>query len=1111
MRLLGDFSLPGDGGMVESASTPRLQALIAYLVLHRDAPQSRQRLAFMFWPESSEAQARNNLRQLLYALRHALPDLSSFLLVTNSTVQWRRDVPLWLDVDEFAHALTALDEVERQPDDAALQAAGERILTLYQGDLLPGCYDDWIMPERERLRDQFHQALRRLSHLYEAQRDYDAAIRYARHLTRADALNEEAYRTLMRLLARSGDRAGELLAFQTCASTLRRELGIDPSQATEELHQQLLQLAAAPALAITAPTPPDASSPLTSGAARLPASSPPSLVGPSLVGRQREWEVLRRAWQAANAHGPGFALITGEAGIGKSRLAEELARWVSQQEVTTATAHSYAVEGRLALAPVIEWLRDPALRPHLGRLEAVWLAEVARVLPELVAEHPDLPHYEPMNEYGQRQRFFQALAQAVLAAPQPLLLILDDVQWCDQETLEWLHFLLRRDPRARLLVLATARAEETPPDHPLQSVLRHLRHTVAVTELALQPLDAAETATLAASLLDQELDTPAALLLFAETEGNPLFVVETVHAGIESLLHQRLISEDAAFPYLAPSQPLPAGMRTVIAGRLAQLSAPARDVAALAATLGREFSLDLLTRVSQSDEEHVAGALDELWQRRIVRERSPATYDFTHDKLREVAYSETSAPQRQLWHRRIARTLEALHTDDLDPVSGQIATHYEHGGSLERALPYYHRAALVAQSVFAHEEAIHLLTHCLALLEHKPGGAARDKEELGLLLEMAPLYRIMRGWTAPELEHVVKRTLALADTIGGDAQRAVALYGLASLLVVQAQLERVQLVAEELHAIYERMQSSVPPFSDMMLAGSRLHLGHVGEANAAFERILTTTQDTPATQYLQDAQGWNLAVLTRLWQSHALWCLGYPERAMRSGLEAVQLAGSFDQHFNRALAETYFAMLAQIGADPATARARAEDALALTIEYKAPYYRTWAAILATYAQAREEPDEVHLIALRTAIEDFKATGARLRLPYYLSLLADVYGRAERPEEGLATLDEALRQSDQTNDRWWDAELHRLRGELLRAAGHDTAEVEIALLRAVEIAHGQQSRSLELRALIALARLYAPRPPTAEIRGALAELCAWFTEGHATPDLQAARALLAQWE
>lgn len=1122
IRLLGSFSLTYGEATVAGVNTPRLQSLLAYLVLHRDTPQLRQHLAFQFWPDAPEGQARNNLRQALHTLRLALPDPTTFLASDASTLRWRPDAPCSLDVAELERALAAAETAETaeamggtggtSPDGRdTLRATLERAASLFQADLLPSCYDEWIALERERLRLRFLRALDRLVALLEEEGDHAAAIGYARRMIRHDALNEDAYRRLMRLLARTGDRAGALRVYHACATALQRELGIAPSAATRQAYERLVR---AEGGAGGAATPAE---PRGGGGQSL------SIFSPSLIGREREWERLRDAWQRAGAHGPGFALVSGEAGIGKSRLAEELLVWASQQGATTAKARCYAAEGRLSLAPVTDWLRGDGLRTHLARLDSLWLTEVSRILPELLAERPDLPRHEPISEYGQRQRFFEALARAVLAAPQPLLLLIDDLQWCDEETLEWLHFLLRFDANARLLVVGSARAEEITPEHPLRTLLLHLRNTLSVTEITPQPLDAAETARLGSQLAHRELDVVAAMRLYHETEGNPLFVVETMRAGLDALpgtagmagMAGMAGSEWERGPGASPDEgdpallaTLPPRVRAVIAGRLARLSAHARELAALAATIGRAFRLDVLARAAGTDEDAAVRALDELWQKRIVREQGVNTYDFTHDKLREVAYAEISAPQRRLLHRRIAQALEAVYADDLDPVSAQIAAHFERAGLAEQAIPAYQRAATVARRVYANDDAISLLTRALTLLDRLPGGAARDARELRLLLALAPIYRVIRGWTAPELERVLYRMLALCDSVGTDEQRAEALYGFESMLVVQAKLERVQLVDEELRAVYARMGRTTP-LSGIMLAGVRLHLGHIAEADEAYERMFATDDDSVVPGGALDAHGWSDAVLGRAWQSHALWCLGYPERALSRGREAVRIASDMELPFNQALATTYLALLQQLRADHGAAREQAEAAYELTVQYKAPYYRVWASILLRYAEAWDQPDADHIARLREAIEEFKATGARLRHPYYLGLLARLCRRAGQNDEGLAVIDEAMTEARAHNERWWDAELHRMRGELLWARGTEARDVEAALARAREIARDQRARSLELRAATSLARLWSEQGRADEARRLLDDTYGWFTEGFETPDLRRARTLLAR--
>jgi len=215
-----------------------------------------------------------------------------------------------------------------------------------------------------------------------------------------------------------------------------------------------------------------------------------------------------------------------------------------------------------------------------------------------------------------------------------------------------------------------------------------------------------------------------------------------------------------------------------------------------------------------------------------------------------------------------------------------------------------------------------------------------------------------------------------------------------------------------------------------------------------------------------------------------------------------------DQPFNQALVSAYLALLQQLRADEAVAREHAEQAYALTSKYQVPYYHAWAGVLASYAQALQQPDEERIERLRGSIAAFKASGARLRLPYYLALLAQVCGKAGRAEEGLASIDEALAEARTHNEHWWDAELHRLRGEFLLMHGADASDVEAAMLRAISIARSQQARSLELRATMSLARLWIAQNRSDDARRQLSDLYAWFTEGFETPDLQAARLLLA---
>jgi DNA-binding SARP family transcriptional activator len=705
IQLLGGFRLTIDGRHLSGISTTRQQSLLVYLLLHRHTPQPRPHIAFLFWPDTTEKQALTNLRTNYYRLRLKLPQADRFLRSDWQTIQWLPDGPFTLDVAEFETAVSAAGDV-----------AGWRLaFDLYHGPLLPGWYEEWLEPERDRLGQLFLEAGETLLRLEENQRSYTEAIKTAQQLLRYDSLHEPTYRRLMRLQALSGGKADALRTYHTCATLLEQELDVTPDKTTRALYEQLLQAGLEPEPA--------------------PAAKPETAIT-VLVGRDEEWDQLKRAWQTAARGRTSFVLISGEAGTGKSRLAAELLKWAQRQGIATVTTRSYEAEGELAYAPLLTWLRSPLLQAAWNKLDDAALSELARLLPELLVERLDLPAPSPLTQSWQRQRLFQALAQAVLALDRPLLLHIDDLQWCDQETLEWLHYLLRFDPQAPLLLVGAYRPEEISAEHPLTALQLALQRTRQLKQLELLPLGERDSAVLAAQFTGQPLDSREADRLYVETEGNPLFISEMMRAGMPK------------------EQALPPTVQALIQARFARLTPQAREVMGQAAVIGRAFDYELLALCSGMGEDLLVTRLDELWRRRIIREHGRAGYDFSHDKFREVAYAELSEARRRLLHRRVAQNLEAQHSSHIEVFSGQIAAHYELAGMPREAIPHFQLASEAAHKLYANVEAISYARRALRLLSEVPPGTpsswrcemeAKLQEIMGDLLYFSAHYDEAKG------------------------------------------------------------------------------------------------------------------------------------------------------------------------------------------------------------------------------------------------------------------------------------------------------------------------------------------------------------------------------
>jgi hypothetical protein len=463
----------------------------------------------------------------------------------------------------------------------------------YRGELLPGMYDDWLLDARAELERQCVDLCDLLCETRARRGDLTGAVDAARRRIQLQPLEEAGYRTLMLLQADLGDRAGAVSTYHHCASVLERELGVVPDPATRQALQRLM-----------AHVDPAGTGPPATG----PAAGRSGFAAAQLVGRSAELGLLQELWRTAAAGRPSLALVCGGAGVGKTRLVAEIADLARLQGAVVASAQCFGTSGRQALAPVADWVRNPAVQSATATLDPAWRAEVDRLVPS-GGRGQRVAGSWAMADAWQRHRFFEGLARALLAVGRPMLLVLDNMQWCDQETLSFLTFCLGLSASAQILVAGTLRDDNLDDDPELAAWTIRMRATGLLTELFLSPLEVADTARLAAAICGRPLQEADTSLLQATTGGFPLYVIEAVRSSVD------LGSPD-----------LPVGdLTAVLRDRLEQATAAAREVAGLAAAVGTNFTLDLLTEASDLDADTVVGGQPRRRSSRTAPDRSRGT------------------------------------------------------------------------------------------------------------------------------------------------------------------------------------------------------------------------------------------------------------------------------------------------------------------------------------------------------------------------------------------------------------------------------------------------------------------------------------------------------
>ena len=835
-----------------------------------------------------------------------------------------------------------------------------------------------------------------------------------------------------------------------------------------------------------------------------------------LIGREDEIDFLlkrqRLAWKGEGQ----IVLISGEPGIGKSRLAAALAERIPGEPHTRLRYQCSPYHTNSALRPFIAQLEraagfkaDDTSEQRLDKLEALLAMGASRLqaVAPLFAALLSIPfgeRYRPLalSPTRQRRRTLAALLDQFegLARRQPILLVFEDAHWADATSLELLDLTVERMRQLPVLALFTFRSEFKPPWAGLPNV----------GTLTLGRLDRNDVESMVARVTGgRALPVEVMKQIVAKTDGNPLFVEELTKAVLEAGI---LVEDAEGYRLDGPLPPLaiPATLQDFLMARLDRL-APVREIGQIGAAIGREFSYPLLRVLVGRNETALKHALAQLEQAELVFRRGEppeAVYSFKHALVRDAAYESLLKSRRQQLHGQIARALEEGFADIVAGQPEIAAHHFTEAGLVERAVDYWLKAGQHAARRSANAEALNHLARGLELLPKIDNPTLRNKSELLLQTALGHSLRETKGWSVDSVKRAYTRALQLCKESGFDEHTLPAVFGLWTWNFLRAALGEAQALAEHLVNTAENADDSVfKVLAHEALGFTLFARGKFAAAHAALERSISMCEDGKATAYL-DLTAQDPRVHVRLYDGMVLWLLGYPDQALRICAEARRYADTSQHPFSEAMARTISLRVHQFRGEAAVVAREANAAIALCEEHGFVHYLAMALILRGWASAQQGEFEKGIAEIQEGLDKARATDALLFESYTLGLLADACIKNERYRQAFDFLDQAqLRLDEESPERFYAAEIYRLLGETYLRSNQDLDQAERYLFKGLRVAREQEAKSLELKLCVSIYDLHELRQNADQYRSQLDEIYGSFSEGFDTRDLVRAKARL----
>jgi predicted ATPase len=831
-----------------------------------------------------------------------------------------------------------------------------------------------------------------------------------------------------------------------------------------------------------------------------------------LIGRDEEMDLLLRRWERGKAGNGQVVLISGEPGIGKSRITAALAERLHAEPYLRLRYFCSPYHQDSALYPFIDQLgrasgfsRDDAPASKLEKLEALLaraapreedVAFIADLLSLPAAERHPLPNLSPQQK---KARTLEALVRQLegLTRRQPMVIVFEDAHWIDPTSRELLDLTIERARGLPVLLIATFRPEFQPP----------WAGQPQVTMLALNRLDRHDRMELVQQVAGKSLPNEVVAQIVDRADGVPLFVEELTKSVLESGLLREKGDQyvlDGALPPFA----IPTSLHDSLMARLDRL-ASVRLVAQIGAAIGREFPYALLRAVSRLDDDVLENALARLVASDLVSQRGvppDALYTFKHALVQDTAHGSLLRGSRQQLHAKIAEALATHSPELMDTQPELFAQHYAEAGLVEKSVAAWSEAGRRSAARSAMAEAAAQFQMGLDQLALLPNTPERQRQELAFLSALGAALQAVKGVGAPETGHAYVRARELWEQLGYPSEFLHTPYAQSVHHAFRGEYDLAQSLAEDLLRLSrERNHSAGLVLGHLSSARSLMYGGKFGPSRSHLDEVVALYDPTSHRPLVHQA-GTHPHVNSLAFLGNVLFCLGYPDQALMQSNAAVAEARRLAHAPSLAQSLAFGAVLLSLRGDNAVLSEWVDQLVAVTVEQGFAHWGALGSIYRGWVTAKNGDVAEGISLLRRGLAASRATGAETYMPHHIALLASACGVARQIEEALALLDDAVRLVERTGERWFAAELNRQKGGLLRCQGQTEAAEEL-YRKALSIAMEQGAKLWELRAAASLARLARDQGRPAEARDLLAPVYGWFTEGFDTADLKEAKALL----